>query len=58
MPDSDRMTVKNYLRNSLGDGKWNSFAILCIEAELVQSSNFEDIIADFAAIKARRKLFN
>lgn len=47
--------VKSYLRSKMTNDRLNSLAILAIEAQLVRSLNYTEIIDDFATLKARRK---
>ncbi|XP_071568451.1 zinc finger MYM-type protein 1-like [Temnothorax nylanderi] len=47
--------IKTYLRSSLEEERLNSLAILVIEAELMMSLKYDDIIDDFASLKSRRK---
>ena len=49
--------VKNYQRSSLSQEKMNSLALLYIEAEIMNTINYDDIINDFAIKKARKKLY-
>jgi len=48
--------IKEYLRSSMNDNRLNSLAVLNIEAQLATSLNYDEIIEDFAILKARRKL--
>lgn len=48
--------IKNYLRSSLGDEKLWGLAVLAIEHELTNAIDFEELISDFANMKARRKV--
>lgn len=48
--------VKNYQRSSLSQEKMNSLALLYIEAEIMNTINYDDIIDDFAIKKSRKKL--
>ncbi|CAH1099895.1 unnamed protein product [Psylliodes chrysocephalus] len=48
--------VKNYLRNSLSDSKTSNLALLCIESELVDSLDEDDIISLFISSKLRKTL--
>ena len=47
--------VKNYLRNSLGQDKLSTLALLQIEAEFMESLDYDEIIENLAANKARKK---
>ena len=46
--------VKNYLRSTMTENRLNSLAILCIESELLQQLDTEDLIDKFANEKVRR----
>ncbi|XP_050516728.1 uncharacterized protein LOC126891593 [Diabrotica virgifera virgifera] len=48
--------VKNYQRPSLSQEKMNSLALLYLEAEIMNTINYDDIINDFAIKKSRKKL--
>ena len=50
--------VKNYLRTTMGDERLNTLSLLSIESDLMRSIDFKDIIADFAAMKARKENVN
>ena len=50
--------VKNYLRASMEGDKLNSLSLLAIETELVDKTDFDAIIDDFATQKSRRKPMN
>lgn len=47
--------VKNYLRSTMGEERLNNLAILYIEQEILNRTDTEKIIDDFARNKARRK---
>lgn len=47
--------IKTYLRSSLEEERVNSLAMLVIEAELMMSIKYDNIIEDFANRKSRRK---
>ncbi|XP_049293555.1 zinc finger MYM-type protein 1-like [Anopheles funestus] len=47
--------VKNYLRNSMGESKLNSLAMLYIEQDLMDELDTEKIMEEFARKKSRRK---
>ncbi|XP_061385406.1 uncharacterized protein LOC133320791 [Danaus plexippus] len=49
--------IKNYLRSTMTETRLNNLGILTIEHEATQSINFEDVISEFASVKARRKKF-
>lgn len=46
--------VKNYLRSTMGANRLNCLAILCIESDVVQRLDCEDLIDQFAIQKVRR----
>ena len=46
--------VKNQLRSSMGQKRLNSFALLCIENELFEKIDNDDIIKNFALSKSRK----
>ncbi len=48
--------IKNYLRSSCGQERLSSLALLSIESKVARSLDANDLIADFASRKARRKL--
>lgn len=48
--------IKNYLRSTLSETKLDDLAILCIEADFVNSLNYDDVINEFVNIKSRRKI--
>lgn len=50
--------IKNYFRANLIQEKLNSLGTLCIEIDLLNSINFDDIIDKFAQTKNRKKLCN
>lgn len=47
--------IKNYLRSKLNEELLNDYAILHIEAELVKTIEFDEVIEKFASTKARKK---
>lgn len=49
--------IKNNLRSTMGQSRLSGLATLSIENELARQLNFDDIINDFAAKKARKKHF-
>lgn len=49
--------IKNYLRSTMTETRLNNLGILTIEHEATQNINFEDVISEFASVKARRKKF-
>ena len=38
----------------MGESRLSALAILCTESDLVETLSFDDIISEFASIKARR----
>ena len=46
--------VKNQLRSSMGQKRSNSLALLCIENELLEKIDTDDIIKSFALSKCRK----
>ena len=46
--------VKNQLRSSMGQKRLNSLALLCIENELLEKIDTDDIIKSFALSKSRK----
>ena len=46
--------VKNQLRSSMGQKRFNSLALLCIENELLEKIDTDDIIKSFALSKSRK----
>lgn len=49
--------IKNMFRSTMLNDRLSSLARLSIEKELLRSINFDDVIAEFAAKKARKKYF-
>lgn len=49
--------LKNYLRSSMSEERLNGLAILCIEKDMLDSIDLDDVINDFASKKARRSIF-
>lgn len=47
--------IKNYLRNSMNQERLNSLTIISIEHDLAKLIDYEDIIEEFASLKARKK---
>ncbi|XP_055308991.1 uncharacterized protein LOC129572901 [Sitodiplosis mosellana] len=50
--------IKNYLRNSMHQNRLNNLAIISIEHETANSIEYEEIIHEFASVKARKQSFN
>ena len=46
--------VKNYLRSNISNNRLNALELLCIEGELNRELNFDSLIEEFAARKARK----
>lgn len=49
--------IKNVHRSSMADERLSSLSRLSIESDLLRSLNFDDIIQEFAEVKARKKFF-
>jgi hypothetical protein len=48
--------IKNYLRNSMTESKLNDLSLICIERNVLETINFEEIIDTFLNTKHRRFL--
>ena len=46
--------IKSYLRSTLGESSLSALSKLSIECDLVKTLSFDDIIFEFASIKALR----
>ena len=46
--------IKSYLRSNMGESRLSTLSTLSIESDLVETLPFDDIIFEFASIKARR----
>ena len=46
--------IKSYLRSTMGENRLSALALLSIESDLVETLSFDDIISEFASMKARR----
>ena len=46
--------IKNYLRNSLADRKFNDLSLICIERKILETIDFREIINSFIDAKSRR----
>ena len=46
--------TKNYLRSTMSQERLNGFAVLSIEKKMIDKFEYESIINNFAAKKARR----
>jgi hAT family C-terminal dimerisation region len=49
--------IKNYLRNSMNQGRLNELTIMSIEHEIANTIEYDDVIDEFAKSKARKKIF-
>ncbi|KAK6167695.1 hypothetical protein SNE40_021663 [Patella caerulea] len=47
--------IKNHLRSTMGQDCMESLALLCVEANLLDSINLDEIIKTFARRKARKE---
>jgi hypothetical protein len=47
--------VKNQLRSTVGQDRLCDLSLLTIEADLANNINFENIVAEFAILKSRKK---
>lgn len=48
--------IKNELRTSMLQERLNNLSIMSIECDILQETEFEDLIEDFAQQKSRKKL--
>ena len=48
--------IKNYLRASCSEDRLSALATLAIEADLLESIDFESIIEEFAQLKTRKRI--
>ena len=46
--------LKSYLRSTMSQERLNGLAILCIEKEMLEKIDFENVINEFACQNARR----
>ena len=46
--------IKNYLRSTQGDNRFNYLALLCIEAELMYEIDYDPLIDAFSKLKTRK----
>lgn len=46
--------IKKYLKSTMSSSRLANLAILSIEQELAANIDFDKVISDFAALKARR----
>ena len=49
--------IKSYLRSTMGESRLFAPSILSIESDLVETLSLDDIISEFASLKARRIQF-
>ena len=49
--------IKSYLRSTMGESRLSALSILSIKSDLVETLSFDDIISEFASIKAQRIQF-
>jgi len=49
--------VKNYLRSTMAQQRLTDLSLLCIEHELLDALDIDEIISDFATLKARKRDF-
>ena len=49
--------IKNELRTSMGQNRLSALSLMAIESDLVKELDFEDLVADFAKAKSRKKNF-
>lgn len=50
-------SVKSMKRSTLSDNKLNSFMLSCSEKDIILTTDFSDIVSEFAKLKARKKSF-
>ena len=48
--------MKNYLRSTMSQDRLSSLVLLSVKSEVLDKIDMSDIIEEFAAKKARRKL--
>ena len=46
--------IKNYLRSTMGQERLSGLAVISIERDISTTVNYDDVIDQFAACKARR----
>ena len=46
--------IKTYLRSQMSQLRLSSLAMLSIEREVSEDMNFEEVIKEFASVKARK----
>lgn len=47
--------IKNPYRTTMGQERLDSLSLLCIEADVLRSVDFDDVIKDFAFAKSRKR---
>jgi len=47
--------IKNPYRATMGQERLDSLSLLCIEADMLRSVDFEDVVKDFALAKLRKR---
>ena len=48
--------IKNPYRTTMGQERLDSLSLLCIEADVLRSVDFDDVIKDFAFAKSRKMI--
>ena len=48
--------IKTYLRSTMSQSRLTSLSFISVERETASTLTFEDVVADFAALKARKCL--
>ncbi|XP_040197560.1 zinc finger MYM-type protein 1-like [Rana temporaria] len=49
--------IKNYLRSTMGQARLSDLAMLSVESELAKCIDFDEVVHNFAAVKARKAKF-
>ena len=49
--------IKKPYRPTMGHERLDSLSLLCIEADVLRSVDFDDVIKDFAFAKSRKRTF-
>ena len=49
--------VKNDLRSSMLNDRLNALCLMTIERTLLKNINFQDVVIDFANVKARKSFY-
>ena len=47
--------IKNLYGTTMGQERLDSLSLLCIEADMLRSVDFEDVVKDFALAKLRKR---